>query len=435
MRHVSISSTKHKVTKYYDEECKVCRYLLAEDKVKTYEESHKLDSNKDCELCNYRAECSHSNYEYVLNSQACKPIDENKHYHDTWYNKVCANPSCGKVLEYNVDSERDYYTEAHTFDSNSVCTHCEYKKTSEKLTVTINKGQSTAYVGETIYASASASGGRGKYTFYWWVICDGKTVDSETGITSYSHTPTKAGTYKFKVTVRDTSGTQVSKTSGEIIVVNPECVHSDHSYTDKEVRTDSYSKYSSLKHNRNVEYARVCNACGETYQTYVKAVLEDHKFVNGVCACGLSPTPVPGPSVTPCTHSYNLIEISRVITNIGDYDKHAVKIINAKSCTKCGAKFANEEKNTTEPHTLNAKGICTLCGYVRVDAQDDHSDTKNVYTSVYQYYKYDAAQHYKTRTYDVVCKVCGINVRTGVVTKPKYESHTLNASGVCTLCG
>ena len=101
-------------------------------------------------------------------------------------------------------------------------------KTSTAVTVTsaapvissVKAGVTSAYAGEKITWTATASGGTGTLQYYFILYKDGTKLKTRSYSTAntFSYTPTEAGSYKVKVYVKDTADNKVSKTSGKIAV-------------------------------------------------------------------------------------------------------------------------------------------------------------------------------------------------------------------------
>ena len=101
-------------------------------------------------------------------------------------------------------------------------------KTSTAVTVTlagptissVKAGVASAYAGEKLTWKATASGGSGTLQYYFILYKDGVKVKTRSYSTAntFSYTPTKAGSYKVRVYVKDAAGTKVYKTSAVITV-------------------------------------------------------------------------------------------------------------------------------------------------------------------------------------------------------------------------
>ena len=103
-------------------------------------------------------------------------------------------------------------------------------KTSTGVTVTaaattptissVKAGATSAYAGEKITWTATASGGTGTLQYYFILYKDGTKVKTRaySTVNTFSYTPLEAGTYKVKVYVKDTVGNKVNKTSTAVTV-------------------------------------------------------------------------------------------------------------------------------------------------------------------------------------------------------------------------
>ena len=103
-------------------------------------------------------------------------------------------------------------------------------KTSKGVTVTaaaagptissVKAGVTSAYAGEKITWTATASGGSGTLKYYFILYKDGVKIKTRAYSTTntFSYTPEEAGSYKVKVYVKDSAGSKVSKTSAAVTV-------------------------------------------------------------------------------------------------------------------------------------------------------------------------------------------------------------------------
>ena len=142
----------------------------------------------------------------------------------TWKNKSGATSASYSVAPKETDSGLLYHCIV-TNAGGSVTSN------SAKLTVTaaaaaaptissVKAGVTSAKTGETITWTAKASGGTGTLQYYFILYKDGTKVKTQAYSTknTFSYAPTKAGSYKVKVYVKDATGEKVYKTSAKITV-------------------------------------------------------------------------------------------------------------------------------------------------------------------------------------------------------------------------
>ena len=426
---VSISSTQHRITWYYDEECKICRYVISEGKTRTEKGSHSFDANGDCEMCDYRAACKHSDTELEETSCTYTQYDETYHKVKTISNEVCANANCGKIVERGII---DTYKAKHNM-VNGKCKDCGYAKTYDPLSVSISRNSSSAYTGSTIGATCSASGGTGKYNYYWYVYRNGTEIYSTSSWdTRGSYTASQAGSYTFKVLVEDkTTKEQKSATSGTITVTEAPCQHtSTRKVQDGELQ---YTKISDSKHSIRTNWADVCTKCNATVRTYYSTSEAAHTYSGSSCKyCGSAkPTEA-------CTHaSKTSKELSRSYRASTSATEHIVDITWEDRCANsaCAQLLNNTRVTTTkEAHTFSGD-VCTRCGYARVSEQGcDHASQKKTQLSR-SVKQHDADFHAVVTTYKVTCAnaSCG-EVLSSSKTETTYAKHTFQGNA-CTACG
>lgn len=422
----SVSDTEHKLTITYDKECKICRYTVKEGAKKTEYGDHSFDSNGDCTLCDYRAACSHSKTTLEELSTSYTQYDETYHKVKVVSHIVCANANCGKILEYGGDV--DTYKEKHSM-SNDKCSDCGYTVEYEPVTVSISRGQSSAYTGAGITASCSASGGTGSYSYAWYVYCNGTEVYSTTSWdTLGSYSATQTGSYTFKVIVTDRkNGDSATATTGAITVTEAPCTHE----STKEVKSNAapeYTKISDSKHRVSTPYNKVCTSCGEVRSSYVKQTEEAHTYSGGNCTrCGSAePTPE-------CTHtSMSSSVLKKAYRQTTSETRH---IVDTTWKDVCANKACGTVLNTTrvtsdyEDHSFSGD-TCSACGYVK-KAECDHarkareSQGSNTVMA-------DDKWHVVTTLYRVTCADCGVLLDSAYAEEAYFE-HTMQ-SGACTYC-
>ncbi|MBQ7849087.1 MAG: hypothetical protein IJ343_05135 [Clostridia bacterium] len=420
----SISSTQHRITDTYRKECKTCRYVLEKGLTKTSTGKHSFDSNGDCKLCDYRAACKHSDKELVPHDPTYTQYDATYHKKKVVSDLVCANANCGKVIAYSDDVTTT--KQKHTMVDDR-CKYCGYTVEYEDVTVSVARDSSTGYVGQSIGAVCTPKGGTGSYSYAWYVYCDGAEVYSTTSWDKRgSYSPTRAGSYTFKVYVTDRkNGDSASATSGTIKVTNPPCAHAVTSEVRK-AGSETYSKLSDSRHNVSVSYDVVCSACGEVVNTIKRTAAEDHTYSGSNCTgCGAAKP------VEACTHQkMTSSELKRSARKTESDTYHYVDIVWQDVCASCGVTLNTTRKTTERADHAYSGNTCTLCGYVRI-VQCDHADkTRESLGSTTV--RVDDQRHVVTTTYRVTCASCD-EVLNAALKEDAYFAHTME-NGKCRYC-
>ena len=132
--------------------------------------------------------------------------------------------STAKTFSYTPEEAGSYKVKVYVKDS----TGAKSYKTSGKIAVTlgppailsVKAGKTSSAVGEKITWTAKAVGSEQPLKYYFILYKDGKKIKTQSYSTknTFSYTPTKAGTYKVKVYVKDATGEKVYKTSAKITV-------------------------------------------------------------------------------------------------------------------------------------------------------------------------------------------------------------------------
>ncbi len=358
IKYISISDSEHEVIGYQYEYCTECFEHIGESFKVTEVEPHDFKSNGDCRICDYTYVCPHKHTEYVLLSgyPAYNEYNEDEHTVDLQYKEVCSD--CDEVLRKPADDAREYYHEAHNFNSKGVCKQCDFVKPEKQdpLSVSVGANQSQVEVGSSISASATAAGGTGTYSFSWRVTCNGGTVastDSSYG-SSYNITTDKPGTYQFTATVTDSDGNQATSSSGSINVTPPAC---DHTLTSTGVTegTPTYTPLDDNTHNA-VYHMRYTCACGEKSELRDEPYTEKHVYENGIsCVCGhvKCDHTLPEKGVMEGTPTYSQI----------DNTKH-LAIYHMRYICACGTQNVLNDETYEEAHVY-VNGKC-ICGHVEV---------------------------------------------------------------------
>ena len=372
--YVSVSDKEHKKTRTYDVQCSICRMTLEEDVVSPDgTEAHLFNENGDCSLCDYRAGCSHRATADSYDGPLYSTYSESAHIKSYRVDKVCANPSCGEVLEWGYRTERS--EEAHTFSGNT-CTLCGY--TLAELSVSVSSDSGSAYVGEQIGATCHVKGGSGSYSYSWQAFRDGSLYSqSADARTRWTLNANEAGSWSFSVKVTDLgTNTELHASSGNIAVSPAVCSHENCSDVSQGVE---YLRYSDSKHEVDTTMIRICNECGDTVAgPWVEKDYKEHDWNENRCSfCGaLALTPSckhPDIASTVIKHEY---------ANTGNNNQHTVTLTYEDKCAVCEEvinttrtsretevhHFDGAQFEAAHPHRLYR--VCRECGYIEYTGEN-----------------------------------------------------------------
>ena len=422
----SISDSEHTTTGYQYKYCTVCGVQISEKFKATETEPHQFDAAGDCLSCDYRHSCQHKDTTLVIASgfPSYKSCNAKEHTCTTLYDRVCANATCGKVVK--LGDTRTTEDQPHRFNSSGRCKDCGYQKSYEKLQLGVSRLKAEAYVGDTIGASASASGGDGQYNYEWQISLNGQVIDTFAGgrDDSYTITASSAGQYVFTATVTDGQGSCKTASSSAITVKAKACEHT--SYTDVP-GTSKYTQISDAKHKKTTLMRRVCDSCKKTLNEYNKEVSESHHFSNGSCKeCGAA-----DPNAV-CKHKNVTDQFAYAdITGQGNTQQHIVTDTYKVVCNDCGITIRTYETRRMADHNFNSDGVCS-CGYAKPNTCD-HANRKTTPLRVTGYVDKGSVGHEKTSLVRVECADCGI-VLSAENTVTVVENHDFTYNNTC-ICG
>mgnify|MGYP004641503085 CR=1 FL=1 len=422
----SISDSEHTTTGYQYKYCTVCGVQISEKFKATETEPHQFDAAGDCLSCDYRHSCQHKDTTLVIASgfPSYKSCNDKEHTCTILYDRVCANATCGKVVK--LGDTRTTEDQPHRFNSSGRCKDCGYQKSYEKLQLGVSRLKAEAYVGDTIGASASASGGDGQYNYEWQISLNGQVIDTFAGgrDDSYSITASSAGQYVFTATVTDGQGSCKTASSSAITVRAKACEHT--SYTDVP-GTSKYTQISDAKHKKTTLMRRVCDSCKKTLNEYNKEVSESHHFSNGSCKeCGAA-----DPNAV-CKHKNATDQFAYAdITGQGNTQQHIVTDTYKVVCNDCGITIRTYETRRMADHNFNSDGVCS-CGYAKPNTCD-HANRKTTPLRVTGYVDKGSVGHEKTSLVRVECADCGI-VLSAENTVTVVENHDFTYNNTC-ICG
>ncbi len=405
-----ITATHHTVHWNYNVVCESCQEVLEENNSGIREEEHQYSTDGVCRVCFYAgSDCRHTSKSKANIVTTYKPEDENTHTKIEQFDVVC--DSCHAVIplryEETMEENRQEKTEGleHNFVKGT-CKDCGYIKADE-LTITVQRKQSSANVGETIAADASIAGGSGTYQVYWKVYCGDECVSSDaTGawITakehSASYTADRVGKWYFEASVIDSDNESASDTTRAITVTEDECEH-DYQRI-KQTNLTEYENSNDSQHRIIYHYASICSLCGDVKGTWISDEFEPHSFDDeGECVCGAFEETDPD-----CAHEWNSMvkDVKVEQTNRNDrMEKHMVTTVYADVCGECGSRSSHEVVEYVA-HVFDENGKCE-CGYIEVTDECDHATTGvQEGKPVYEFYDNDL---HSVTTYERHKCTCG----------------------------
>lgn len=359
--------------------CSSCEEVLEKNLTECLgEQEHEYSPDGVCLICHYaNSECTHESTSKKYAPTTYEPENKDTHTMIRRFDVVC--DYCSAVIplrtseSYELNRTERTKGLAHNFVGKT-CAECGYVKADE-LTLTLQRGQSSAKVGETITASASISGGSGTYKLRWKVYCDDICMnDDVTGAWisakehSASYTTDRAGSWYFEASVSDSEGESVTATTRTISVTTDECQH-DYQTIEQADKLE-YIKVNDVQHRVNHYYASVCTLCGDVKNTWIREEFMPHSFdADGKCICGAIKEEDPE-----CVHEWKSVSSDTKIeqSNLNDrMEKHKVTTVYSDVCTKCGS-LGNHEIVEYVAHLFDENGNCA-CGYVKVTEECDHA--------------------------------------------------------------
>lgn len=359
--------------------CSSCEEVLEKNLTECLgEQEHEYSPDGVCLICHYaNSECTHESTSKKYAPTTYEPENKDTHTMIRRFDVVC--DYCSAVIplrtseSYELNRTERTKGLAHNFVGKT-CAECGYVKADE-LTLTLQRGQSSAKVGETITASASISGGSGTYKLRWKVYCDDICMnDDVTGAWisakehSASYTADRAGSWYFEASVSDSEGESVTATTRTISVTTDECQH-DYQTIEQTDKLE-YIKVNDVQHRVNHYYASVCTLCGDVKNTWIREEFMPHSFdADGKCICGAIKEEDPE-----CVHEWKSVSSDTKIeqSNLNDrMEKHKVTTVYSDVCTKCGS-LGNHEIVEYVAHLFDENGNCA-CGYVKVTEECDHA--------------------------------------------------------------
>ena len=359
--------------------CSSCEEVLEKNLTECLgEQEHEYSPDGVCLICHYaNSECTHESTSKKYAPTTYEPENKDTHTMIRRFDVVC--DYCSAVIplrtseSYELNRTERTKGLAHNFVGKT-CAECGYVKADE-LTLTLQRGQSSAKVGETITASASISGGSGTYKLRWKVYCDDICMnDDVTGAWisakehSASYTADRAGSWYFEASVSDSEGESVTATTRTLSVTTDECQH-DYQTIEQADKLE-YIKVNDVQHRVNHYYASVCTLCGDVKNTWIREEFMPHSFdADGKCICGAIKEEDPE-----CVHEWKSVSSDTKIeqSNLNDrMEKHKVTTVYSDVCTKCGS-LGNHEIVEYVAHLFDENGNCA-CGYVKVTEECDHA--------------------------------------------------------------
>lgn len=368
----------HYIETPYKVYCSYCNEHL-KDGVESIEEVHQFSGY--C-FCGYYS-CPHENrtYRYIGVEYGIDGLSNEKQHHvGKFYELYCYD--CEEVVVngyMNSENPNLYktYWEDHTFDSNGECIYChdinpdyspETPVPPADLQVAVGMNTTAAFKGDKLTATASVSGGSGKYACDWVITCNGAVVEMtafDPGLT-YVYYANQTGNWKFTayVTDKENSNLKTVSASGPVVTVT-ECTHEN--TTTESIGNPSYEQLNDQQHTVIETVKDVCSNCGAVVKDeYTVTQPENHAF-NKENKCTLCGYIVPDET---CKHTKTK-EVTQTTYNENgicdnDPDRHYRTVYKKRVCSDCKEVIENSETTNSkyENHNFDATGKC-VCGYTK----------------------------------------------------------------------
>ena len=347
-------------------------------------------------------------------------------YNDTYHKRYDVYDITCKVCGDHIEYRNETTKEKHTM-KNGKCTVCGYEEEPDPLDVVVSRNQANAQVGDSIGATAEITGGSGSYLRDWTVTCDDETITTSSNNESeFNWKATKAGSWKFKITVLDNNtGEKVSDTSSAITVSEAECTHEN---TTETLIDTEYIQKNENHHTVRNYYRITCSnpSCGVILNpSYYKDTDEEHTFgADGKCKnCGYVPP------TDECDHENITPELLRTELRQCDSDNNHYSVAIYKDvCADCGVTVKEErEVITLAPHEF-VNGVCA-CGFAEPTPECDHATTRDKVSTVLE--QYSDTAHRMVITYHVYCECGQVDYEEEIESFPE---HQFDSNGLCE-CG
>lgn len=347
-------------------------------------------------------------------------------YNDTYHKRYDVYDITCKVCGDHIEYRNETTKEKHTM-KNGKCTVCGYEEEPEPLDVVVSRNQANAQVGDSIGATAEITGGSGSYLRDWTVTCDGETITTSSNNESeFNWIASKAGSWKFKITVLDNNtGEKVSDTSSAITVTEAECTHEN--TTETLIDTEYIQKNENHHTVRNI-YRITCSnpSCGAILNpSYYKDTDEAHTFgTDRNCEkCGYVPP------TEECNHENITSELLRTELRQCDSDNNHYSVAIYKDvCSDCGVTIKEEREVITLVLHEFVNGVCA-CGFSEPTPECDHATTRDKISTVLE--QYSDTAHRMVITYHVYCECGQVDYEEEIKSFPE---HQFDSNGLCE-CG
>lgn len=347
-------------------------------------------------------------------------------YNDTYHKRYDVYDITCKVCGDHIEYRNETTKEKHTM-KNGKCTVCGYEEEPDPLDVVVSRNQAKAQVGDSIGATAEITGGSGSYLRDWTVTCDGETITTSSNNESeFNWIASKAGSWKFKITVLDNNtGEKVSDTSSAITVTEAECTHEN--TTETLIDTEYIQKNENHHTVRNF-YRITCSnpSCGAILNSsYYKDTDEAHTFgTDRNCEkCGYVPP------TEECNHENITSELLRTELRQCDSDNNHYSVAIYKDvCSDCGVTIKEEREVITLVLHEFVNGVCA-CGFSEPTPECDHATTRDKISTVLE--QYSDTAHRMVITYHVYCECGQVDYEEEIKSFPE---HQFDSNGLCE-CG
>jgi len=221
------------------------------------------------------------------------------------------------------------------------------------------------------------------------------------------------------------------------------CEHTSPLY-EKDPAVEYVDAGDNANHYVYYTYTPVCVDCGMVFPQYTsEGELQAHESESLPETCDLCHGSMIG-SLDPAECDHPTVYVWREYVGEGwipGESMHSRKYYNHRVCKQCGHDEVDKYPETAyRLHTNDGTGYCAGCGATNVTAIPcSHTDTVSALPLEYQYENFgNALYHYLWAKLALICVKCGAVISDNTYDEEvgrTYEEHTLDANGICTLCG
>lgn len=153
----------------------------------------------------------------------------------------------------------------------------------------------------------------------------------------------------------------------------PPCTHAETCET--VIDSEYFNNGSDINHTVVLTYQDICAECGEIINTTrTSNKTELHRFDGLVCRdCGYVLPDTSAEEI--CDHADRRFENDNETFTPVNEECHLYSYNQHVICNNCGLEMENwHQESVRQPHSFDAEGICTLCGFVQLKTENETED-------------------------------------------------------------